>query len=399
MISIFEIGAFVGWLVIWVVITIANRDSMMIIKRGLPNMILFSFSVLGLTLANIISFDFLGIEVPCYINLYLNYLSMVLFFYSYFVRGIALIFEKHVLMLVALSVDLERTNEYLNNLSMIEKILLKHKQLLRKLKHSTKSNSQAIHDHLDEQVFHKPKSMLKHVLYSGGISLLIATVLMLTAIEKFKEFSCYPYQYLPLYVFLAIIMLTSYVILVSLRKSHDPFYLKTEYALVLGGVVPIALITDVVCICLFGVYYVGTLIFLVFIYSSHFISVLMPNIAVVVGKRRANFKRTVSIAKEFRDSDVRERAAERFCSELAYFKEDYEGLQLLTENLDIENARANMFDKYFQRNAPQELNITDDLKRRVILVFEINEDFAILTEVYREVKTMLYQNIALDRIH
>ncbi len=380
------------WLVFWYIMTVLNRDQQLIIKRGVPNTLLFSFTAFGSFFSNVIgttAFIELRYTIPCPIPLYLNYICTFGILYSYFSRAVGLIYEKHINMIMALSGNEVKTKSYLEHLNWLEKRLLRSKELIIKLE-ADSNKATIIQTHLNLNKLHKPKNILKYNLIVAAVSSIVATLMLMTNIDYWTKPFCPVIQYVPLYAAMIVIIGFSVYLCYLLRTLNDPFYLKIEFVIVMGIVVPVGFLTFL-GLRLPGIPEANVLLLLIAI-LAHFTSIVIPNILAFRIKRHKDVNKRSSTASVVSLVDIKQKAAERFCLELALFKEDYDATKALKSSQDIELACMAIYQKYLVKNAPQELNLSSELMKKLKIQFE-NRDFTILDQVYDEVKVMLYQNL------
>lgn len=107
-------------------------------------------------------------------------------------------------------------------------------------------------------------------------------------------------------------------------------------------------------------------------------------------------QRGVSVTfSSFSDKEVKEKAAERYCLELALFKEDYEKMKKIKKPDAIEAECIRIREQYLVKKALNELNLSVSLREAVEKQYAV-KNYAILDEVYMEVKMMLFQNLELQ---
>ena len=301
-------------------------------------------------------------------------------------------------MITALAKDVVRTVEYLDSMNILEKLVIKNDELVSKLKLTPNTGkTQVINEHLSNQRHFGPRFVFKKSLYCVIVGAFISTIMLLTKLNEFadtKETGCAFYIYIPLYILAFIIVFLSILVSIGVRNVNDPYFLKGEFVIVIGIVVPTSILLNVIIVSTPAMNYHGVSI-LFLIVGSHFVSVVVPNVIAFRRNRKSNNKRSVSInSLEISNLELRKKAAERFCLELAFFMEDYESFKVLHDKTDIEIAFMNLISKYFERNAPQELSISENLKKQVMLQYR-SKDYEILDKVHQEVRTTLYQNITL----
>ncbi len=383
------------WLIVWVFITYMNKDSQLIMKRGVLNTLLLSISVYGTFCAYIIQlavFEDYKNVLYCSYSVYLNYIFVFSFLFSYFLRASAFVFDRHKNMIVSHSNEEQVVINYIMELNWVEKTLIQSRKLLKKIKNST-NKSTTIQDHFSEQRMNKPKALLKKLAIGLVISCLFGTIMLFTNIKKFSEPICPPYMILPIYLLLCVMTVCTIYMCFLLKSAKDPFFLKNEFLIVMGVVAPILFATGVVLRAL--AIQNANIPLIILSLLCHFVSVVVPNLISFKEKKQIFYQRKLSISSISSIENIKLKAAERFCLELALFKEDYDAMKLLKVERQIEQASLEIYSKYLIKDAPQELNLHGGLKKKIAIEIE-KKNYLILDTVYKEVRLLLYSNLQIE---
>eukprot|EP00835_Amoeboradix_gromovi_P003773 NODE_262_length_12566_cov_0.133392.p3 type:complete len:401 gc:universal NODE_262_length_12566_cov_0.133392:5739-4537(-) len=383
------------WVLFWAIATFVNRNDPIFAKRGLLNVMIFSFVIYLSFCENLMllsAFYDIYVLTPCVYHLYTRYIFFGLVLFTYSVRGICLLYEKNYGM-IKIS-HAEEFRIYTEKMNWFERLILRVGSLERKLKNGNLERDSVIEDHLNQNRFFKPQFIFKcSVIFmlSGAV---IATAILFLNRDTVFEPDCKITFYFPLYLFFVVIITFSFFVSYLLRKSTDPYFLKNEFTLLICVVLPICMILGVI-LRLSG-YRNWTISVLLLAIVGHLLSVVLPNVLAWKHEKIKSEKlRRGSIISVSLDIDgLKRKAAERFCLELVLFKEDYDKMKLLQQRDQIETACEDIFKKYIKKNADMEINISYTLSKKVQVAFN-EKNYAILDQVMKEVKLVLYGNLGL----
>ena len=389
------------WVVGWAIISYVNRDSTIISKRGVANMILFSIAAFGSFAENITILDIFqeqfNYTIPCVFHLYLNYVFFGLFMFGYQVRAAALLFEKHMNMIKLYADQPGNLDSYLKSIWLIERQILRIPSLLRKFEKRA-DRGEVVEEHFNQAKFSKPAFLFKATLVFIVVGCIGASCALATQPQKTHEAHCIFAMYLPVYIYAGLLIILGFSIFFLLRRVSDPYFFKKEFVIVMGFVVPLCF---VLALGLKAIAFANWPIFIVIaVVVGHFVSVVYPNM-LVLKMRKAKFESLQSSRKnsflqnnESNVADLRKRAAENFCLELVNFKEDYDKMKAIKDLDTTEQLGLQIYNKYFAKNAPQEISLTFSTAHQIRLGFTGNEkNISVLDRAYSEIMSALLRNL------
>ena len=391
------------WMTGWAYISYTHRESSIISKRGMINMILFSIAAYisffeNVTLLNAFNIQF-NYSIACVTHLYINYVFFGLFMFGYLVRAVALLFEKHSNMIKLYANNADSLKSYLAGTWWIERLVLRAPSLLRKLEKAVEDKDEIVEKHLNLATFSKPAFLLKSLLVFIVVGVIGASCALAASPEKTVEHRCTFSMYLPVYAFTAIIIILGYFVSYLLRKTVDPFFFRWEFVIVMNVVIPICFILALATRQIGYGDYVVFIVFAVFI--GHAVSVVYPNL-LVLKMRKLKFEslqtsRKNSLQNAHSVIDIRKKAAESFCLELVNFKEDYDKMKANKDPQAQIEAATLIYKKYFAKNAAQEIAVSFSVAHQLrIGMTASDKNILVLDGAYEEIMTSLARNLGLS---
>eukprot|EP00835_Amoeboradix_gromovi_P003443 NODE_227_length_13866_cov_0.400305.p4 type:complete len:401 gc:universal NODE_227_length_13866_cov_0.400305:4669-3467(-) len=383
------------WITGWVIAIHINRYDATIAKRGYINMLMFSVVVFICCSENFIFtfFNYMYLMLPCSIHFYVNYMFYGVFMFTYIVRGICLIFEKHSGMIKTLNE--KEYHQYIERMNWFEKIVIRSKTLERKLK-SNSNKIQIIDTHLNQTKFFKPRIVLVSLISFMLIGAFSGTLLLCFYPLKFYEPLCLFEMYYLMYLFFILNTLASYFVAYLLRSSHDPYFMKYEFTIFLCIVTPIAYALGL------ALRYTGhqfwTVSIIIMLIIGHTLSVIIPILMIYKSRRNKSIRLTMprnhsTVSLDF--LELKKKAAQRFCIELVLFKQDYHSMKRLYIDTEIELSFDLLYKLYIAPNSPLEINVSAYLSEAVKQVYN-TKDYSILEVVMEEVNDMLIDILGTD---
>eukprot|EP00835_Amoeboradix_gromovi_P000605 NODE_22_length_38364_cov_0.248661.p8 type:complete len:413 gc:universal NODE_22_length_38364_cov_0.248661:864-2102(+) len=387
------------WVAGWIIASYINRMDAVIAKRGFLNTVIFSIVLLVCWSENLLVNQFydLWLIIPCPVHLYANYMFFGLFMFIYSVRGVCLLYEKNSGLIKILNED--ELHLFIQSMNFFEKSLTRMKSLTCKLRRRDKNatREQVIEAHFNQTRFFKPRFLLYCSLLFLSCGAIIGGV-VLEFNSQTAANRCTFSMYIFLYSAIGVMMALSFFVAYLLRKASDPYFMKYEFSIFMCFVMPFCYILGISSraagVSHWEVFIVITLGF------SHFISVVIPN---VIGFR--NRKLRIQVLKTSRSSgyideldmsELKKKAAERFCVELVLFKEDYNKMKLLKDEEKVNDACCKMYKSYLTVNSPLEININYDL---LVMVRKGHQEknYEIMDTVMAEVNYILYSNLGIHQ--
>eukprot|EP00835_Amoeboradix_gromovi_P000606 NODE_22_length_38364_cov_0.248661.p9 type:complete len:413 gc:universal NODE_22_length_38364_cov_0.248661:2277-3515(+) len=397
------------WVLGWIVASYINRMDAVIAKRGFLNTMIFSIVLLVCWSENILLVAYVDkwFSVPCPVHLFVNYMFFGVFMFVCSLRGICLLYEKNSGLIKVLNE--EELDVFIRGMNFFEKVITRMRVLNFKLKIKDKNlaRDQVIEAHFNQTRFFKPRFLLYSSFIFITIGAIIASIELEINSEIVKSQNCTFGMYLPLYGAIGAMLGISLFVGYLLRSSYDPYFMKYEFTFFMCLIMPCCYIIGLSSKA--GGFRYWNAFITIMLGFSHVISVVIPNL-VCIKNRKLRFllyrsqslsslkgsKTDLSKSAKVDISELKKRAAQRFCVELVLFKEDYNNMKLLKDKDQIELACTKIYETYIMANSPLEINITYDL---IVKVRKAHHDksYEIFDKVIREVDYILYANLGINQ--
>lgn len=385
----------ISWILFWAIASISNKESAYIGKRGLWNMLFFSFTIAIVFCENLTTVDYfwpIYLMIPCSPHLLINYTFFGAFIVIYFYRGTSLLTEKKLQQIQ--NVNAQQMDKFFSSLSFMERSLINAKKLGRLLRDSDMDYRQVIEDYMVLKTSHKPSRVLKKTLLFMLCGFVIGSIVLVLNPEKLTEAYCAPVHYIPVYATMLLCIFSGMYTWYLLGKQSDPYFLKYEFVVQFGVVTPLFYTAGFV---LLGIANDNWSIFIVaIILNGHLFSIVIPNILAFRQRyQELNDDRSILSRSSSIKDNMKQMAIERYCVELVLFREDYEDMQYLKTNEEQVKKGDEIYNKFLRPNAPYEVNISHISRKKATTAFT-SKDYQIYEKIDKEVKRLLYDNLGFD---